>query len=203
MSAGRPPRGARKVGEVGPRSPAGPSCAGRQMTLPPWAVEFLRRALAAPGHKALLCCGRKNAKSAYGSTGPEISSHRASSRPGPGIPTRLAAVGPFVPAAAAAIRGEVDGAVVGGEGQARDGGPAGPGLHRLPAAVEVDGALDAVRRTRRRRRARPRANQVGRVLAAAKAHRGRLKAERALQPNGGDDLPEALAAAFEAERGRS
>ena len=34
------------------------------MTLPPWAVEFLRRALAAPGHKALLCCGRKNAKSA-------------------------------------------------------------------------------------------------------------------------------------------
>ena len=57
------------------------------MTLPPWAVEFLRGALAAPGHKALLCCGRKNAKSAYGSTGPEISSHRASSRPGPGIPT--------------------------------------------------------------------------------------------------------------------
>ena len=46
-------------------------------------------------------------------------------------------------------------------------------------------------------------NQVGRVLAAAKAHRGRLKAERALQPNGGDDLPEALAAALEAERGRS
>ena len=34
------------------------------MTLPPWAVEFLRGALAAPGHKALLCCGRKNAKSA-------------------------------------------------------------------------------------------------------------------------------------------
>ena len=28
MSAGRPRRGARKVGEVGPRSPAGPSCGG-------------------------------------------------------------------------------------------------------------------------------------------------------------------------------
>ena len=44
-------------------------------------------------------------------------------------------------------------------------------------------------------------DQVGRVLAAAKAHRGRLKAERALQPNGGDDPPEALAVELAAERG--
>ena len=46
------------------------------MTLPPWAVEFLRGALAAPGHKALLCCGRKNAKSA-------IQTMRASTRRAP------------------------------------------------------------------------------------------------------------------------
>ena len=44
--------------------PPGHPRVGRPMGLPPGAVEFLRGALAAPGHKALLCCGRKNAKSA-------------------------------------------------------------------------------------------------------------------------------------------
>ena len=44
--------------------PPGHPAAGRPMRLPPWAVEFIRGALAAPGHKAALVCARKNAKSA-------------------------------------------------------------------------------------------------------------------------------------------
>ena len=44
--------------------PPGHPRAGKPMSLPPWAVEFIRGALAAEGHKALLCCARKNAKSA-------------------------------------------------------------------------------------------------------------------------------------------
>ena len=53
-------RWARRALKVPPGHPA----AGRPMALPPWAVEFLRGALAAPGHKAALVCARKNAKSA-------------------------------------------------------------------------------------------------------------------------------------------
>ena len=44
--------------------PPGHHAAGKPMTLPPFALDWLREALAADTREALLCCARKNSKSA-------------------------------------------------------------------------------------------------------------------------------------------